>query len=41
MNLSRSLYLTVSDLEEQLDNPVEEQSNNDVLIKETAELNRI
>lgn len=41
MNLSRSLYLTVSDLEEQVDNPVEEQSNSDVLVKENAELNRI
>ena len=41
MNLSRSLYLTVSDLEEQVDNPVEEQSNSDVLVKENAELNQI
>lgn len=41
MNLSKNLCLTVSDLQEQLANLVEEQSNDDVLVEETAELNQI
>lgn len=41
MNLPKNLYLTVSDLQEQFANPVEEQSNDDVLVEETAELNQI
>lgn len=40
INLPKNLHLTLSDLQEQLFNPVEEQNKNVELVEQTKELNR-
>ena len=40
INLPKNLHLTLSDLQEQLFNPVEEQNNNVESVEETKEQNR-